>query len=197
MNTRPLSEESILCPLATLFDETGPLTREVVLDGRNVTIEEIYSLAKGGSKAKVDDETRRRLRESRDMLERLVEKEPIYGVTTGFGALVHHIIDRTKETALQTNVIRSQAACVGEPFTYAESRAIMAARLNALCRGYSAVREELVDRLAFQLNNGIVPVIPQIGSLGASGDLGPLSHLGMFGFHMRFFYNYFSFSIYV
>jgi MIO-dependent L-tyrosine 2,3-aminomutase len=53
----------------------------------------------------------------------------------------------------------------------------VAARLNALAKGYSAVRPALLERLALYLNEGITPAIPEIGSLGASGDLGPLAHI--------------------
>ncbi|MFE1500379.1 aromatic amino acid lyase, partial [Streptomyces albidoflavus] len=51
------------------------------------------------------------------------------------------------------------------------------ARLNTLAKGHSAVRPEILERLALYLNRGIIPAIPEIGSLGASGDLVPLSHI--------------------
>lgn len=52
-------------------------------------------------------------------------------------------------------------------------------RANALLKGFSGVRTELIDQLLAYLNHRIHPVIPQQGSLGASGDLAPLSHLAL------------------
>ncbi|MCU0318263.1 MAG: tyrosine 2,3-aminomutase [Amoebophilaceae bacterium] len=68
---------------------------------------------------------------------------------------------------------------MGEAFTKEESRAIVIARINALCKGYSGIRPELIERLLLYLNEDIIPIIPQIGSLGASGDLAPLAHMAI------------------
>ncbi|WP_169979466.1 MULTISPECIES: tyrosine 2,3-aminomutase [unclassified Microbispora] len=102
---------------------------------------------------------------------------PVYGVTTGYGEMIYMLVDTSKEVELQTNLVRSHSAGVGPTFAEDEARAIVAARLNALAKGYSAVRPELLERLALYLNLGITPAIPEIGSLGASGDLAPLAHL--------------------
>lgn len=52
-------------------------------------------------------------------------------------------------------------------------------RANALLKGFSGVRAELIEQLLAFLNKRVHPVIPQQGSLGASGDLAPLSHLAL------------------
>ncbi|MFB6270027.1 MAG: histidine ammonia-lyase, partial [Halobacterium sp.] len=56
---------------------------------------------------------------------------------------------------------------------------LLLTRLNALVKGYSGVRERVVDLLADMLNEGVHPVVPSRGSLGASGDLAPLAHLAL------------------
>ena len=53
----------------------------------------------------------------------------------------------------------------------------MLARANALARGFSGIREELIDLLLAALNRGVLPEIPSEGSVGASGDLVPLAHM--------------------
>ena len=50
---------------------------------------------------------------------------------------------------------------MGPDFAEDEARAIVAARLNALAKGYSAVRPEVLERLALYLNQGITPAIPR------------------------------------
>ncbi|WP_220182884.1 tyrosine 2,3-aminomutase [Sphaerisporangium album] len=102
---------------------------------------------------------------------------PVYGVTTGYGEMIYMLVDTSNEVQLQTNLVRSHSAGVGPIFAEDEARAVLAARLNALSKGYSAVRPELLERLALYLNLGITPAIPEIGSLGASGDLAPLAHV--------------------
>src|SRR5699024_9176148 len=79
----------------------------------------------------------------------------------------------------QLNLIRSHAIGVGNYFPAVVSRAMMVLRLNALLKGFSGVREELVEFLKELINKHVHPVIPQQGSLGASGDLAPLSHLAL------------------
>jgi histidine ammonia-lyase len=56
-------------------------------------------------------------------------------------------------------------------------RAMILLRANALAKGYSGVRPEIVDFLLKLLNNGIMPIIPSQGSVGSSGDLVQLAHL--------------------
>ncbi|GAA4196890.1 histidine ammonia-lyase [Streptosporangium oxazolinicum] len=117
---------------------------------------------------------------SRTLFEETVRQGiPVYGVTTGYGEMIYMMVDVSKEVELQTNLVRSHAAGVGPLFGVDEARAILAARLNALAKGYSAVRPELLERLALYLNLGITPAIPEIGSLGASGDLATLAHIAV------------------
>ena len=56
-------------------------------------------------------------------------------------------------------------------------RLILLLKAASLARGYSGVREEVIDALLALHNHGICPVIPCQGSVGASGDLAPLAHL--------------------
>ncbi len=156
--------------------DTGTAT--IVFDGESLTTDAVTRVAEPGTPVGVCPDAVAKARKSRAMLEDLAGQNiPIYGVTTGYGEMIYMQIDKSKEVELQTNLVRSHSAGVGPLFAEDESRAIMAARLNTLAKGYSAVRPEILDRLALYLNEGITPAIPEIGSLGASGDLVPLSHL--------------------
>jgi histidine ammonia-lyase len=103
--------------------------------------------------------------------------EPVYGINTGFGQLATIRIPREQVAELQRNLIMSHSAGVGEPVPTELCRAMLLLRLNALAKGYSGVRVELVELLAGMLNRGVHPMIPTRGSVGASGDLAPLAHL--------------------
>lgn len=56
-------------------------------------------------------------------------------------------------------------------------RAAMVVRINALIKGDSAVRLQVLQSLEKLLQNDIVPFVPLHGSISASGDLSPLSYI--------------------
>ena len=102
-----------------------------------------------------------------------------YGVNTGFGRLARsHIADDQLET-LQSRLLQSHAAGVGEPLDEATVRLILVLKVNSLARGYSGVRPDVIRYLLAFLEHELYPVIPCQGSVGASGDLAPLAHLSL------------------
>jgi histidine ammonia-lyase len=102
---------------------------------------------------------------------------PVYGVNTGFGKLANQRINAADLETLQLNLLRSHAVGVGEPLPERVVRLILVLKAASLARGYSGVREEVIDGLLALHTAGITPVIPSQGSVGASGDLAPLAHL--------------------
>ncbi|GGS57810.1 tyrosine 2,3-aminomutase [Actinokineospora fastidiosa] len=158
----------------TLVENEG----SVDLNGEKLDIEGVRRVAVDRTPVTLDESTLERAAISRKQFEDTVrDGVPVYGVTTGYGEMIYMLVGTSKEVELQTNLVRSHSAGVGPVFNEQEARAILAARLNALAKGYSAVRPELLERMALYLNLGITPAIPEIGSLGASGDLGPLAHI--------------------
>jgi len=158
----------------TLIDTTT----SVDFDGESLDIPAVRRVAEDRAPVTLSPAALVRAAKSREMFENIVAEDiPIYGVTTGYGEMIYMLVSTSKETELQTNLVRSHSAGVGPAFAEDEARAMVAARLNALAKGYSAVRPALLERLALYLNEGITPAIPEIGSLGASGDLGPLAHI--------------------
>lgn len=128
----------------------------------------------------IDDFAKINVLKTRKVVEQIVaEGHTIYGINTGFGKFSDVSINESDVQALQLHLIRSHACGIGEPFEEKVSRAMVVLRLNALLKGFSGIRLEVLERLAYMVNHRIHPVIPQQGSLGASGDLAPLSHLAL------------------
>ena len=149
----------------------------VVLDGQSLTPEDVAMVARDGREVAVADSAREAVRESRERVEDVVASgEAVYGLNTGFGQLVTEHIPESEREHLQTNLIRSHASGVGRELDREEVRAMMLTRVNALVKGYSGVREVVVDHLVTMLNWGVHPAVKSRGSLGASGDLAPLAH---------------------
>jgi histidine ammonia-lyase len=153
----------------------------VRLDGRTLSLEAIERVAKKPElRVEIDADARDRMAASRAFIERKVAAgERVYGVTTGFGRLADVTIAEEDRTALQHNLVRSHAAGMGAPLDRAAVRALMLLRANALARGHSGCRLEVVERLLALLNAGIHPRVPEFGSVGASGDLAPLAHVAL------------------
>jgi histidine ammonia-lyase len=105
--------------------------------------------------------------------------EPVYGVSTGFGALATRHIASADRRELQRSLIRSHAAGMGPAVEREVVRALMLLRLKTLCSGYTGVRPVVAATMAALLNAGITPVVHEHGSLGCSGDLAPLAHCAL------------------
>ena len=152
----------------------------VVLDGASLTPEDVASVARDGRAVAIAESAREAVRESRERVERVLDDgEAVYGLNTGFGQLVTERIPESERERLQTNLVRSHASGVGAELRREDVRAMVLTRINALVKGYSGVREVVVDHLVTMLNEGVHPVVRSRGSLGASGDLAPLAHLAL------------------
>lgn len=150
----------------------------IALDGSTLSIDLLWKVAVGRTKARIPPVAQRRMRASRDLVSRWLKSgETVYGVTTGFGEFANVRIDAARIGQLQKNLILSHAVGAGTPLAPEIVRAMMALRINALAKGYSGIRVKTVNVLLRMLNAGIAPVIPSQGSVGASGDLVQLSHL--------------------
>ncbi len=105
------------------------------------------------------------------------EGRVVYGINTGFGQLAQTVIEPDQLKALQTNLVRSHSAGVGDPIDDATVRLVLMLKAIGLARGRSGVRTGLVNALGGMLEHEVYPVVPAKGSVGASGDLAPLAHL--------------------
>jgi histidine ammonia-lyase len=156
----------------------GNHTEPVVLDGGGLTLEQVAEVARNFRKVELAREAKEAMTKSRALVDRWVaEGEPIYGVNTGFGSLQDVTIPSDKVEQLQENIILSHAAGVGDVLPEEIVRAMMLLRANALAKGYSGIRVDVVERLLDMLNRRVCPVILDKGSVGSSGDLAPLAHM--------------------
>jgi histidine ammonia-lyase len=151
------------------------VTDAVVLDGR-LDAATVLAVATG-ARVELDPDALTDVAACREVLDRLVAAgTPIYGITTGFGALVSERVAPEFQRRLQVDLLRSHAAGTGAELPREVVRAAMAIRVSSLLRGYSGVRPIVPERVVALLNADLVPRVPRSGSLGASGDLAPSAH---------------------
>jgi histidine ammonia-lyase len=157
------------------------VTQAVSLTGEDLTLGDVWAVAVEGARGELTEVARERIARARAVVEEAARATDghTYGVNTGFGRFVERTIPSELADELQLRLLRSHACGVGEPYPDEVIRAAMLLRANALAKGCSGVRVDVVELILGALNAGIVPVVPSRGSVGASGDLAPLAHLAL------------------
>jgi len=150
----------------------------IALNGHNLSIPEVWQVATLQVPCELAAEARPLIRRSRELVESLAaQPRAIYGINTGFGPLSGFRVSNEDLAQHQINLLHHLTVGQGTLFSNAETRAIMITRANALARGYSGIREELIELIIAAVNRGVLPEVPSEGSVGASGDLVPLAHM--------------------
>ncbi len=145
-----------------------------------LTPADVVAVARAGLPVSVSARTRARVAAGRQIVERLADqRQPVYGISTGFGALATVWIPPERRRALQTSLIHSHAAGSGELVAAEVVRAMMLLRAHTQASGMTGVRPVVLQTLIELLNHQVTPVVREYGSLGCSGDLAPLAHVAL------------------
>ncbi len=155
-------------------------SRTITLSTSGVTFDDVIDVARHGAQVQLSQSAIDAMNTTRSFIEGYAAGGvPVYGVSTGFGALANRHIDVQDRVQLQKSLIRSHAAGVGPAIEREVVRALMFLRLRTMASGRTGVRVALAQTYVEFLNKGITPVVPEFGSLGCSGDLAPLSHCAL------------------
>lgn len=115
---------------------------------------------------------------SRKVVEQaLKDRQPLYGINTGFGALANKRIPDEELGQLQKNILLSHACGVGDPVPVDITRLMLQLKIHSLGLGQSGISEQTFALLLAIDQHGLIPWVPSRGSVGASGDLAPLAHM--------------------
>ena len=140
--------------------------RQVTL-GTPISLTQFMAVCRYHAQVEFSPEYRRRVRQSRNLVEQWVaEGASIYGTTTGFGVLCDRVISREEAAQLQVNLVRSDAASVGKPLNEEQCRAVMLMMLQNTGLGFSGIQPEVQELLRQFLNRGLTPWAPREGSVG-------------------------------
>ena len=147
------------------------------LDPSAISLDQLRLLWSGAD-AHLDDASMQRVAAAAASVERIVARgETVYGVNTGFGLLANTRIPDERLAELQTNLILSHSAGLGDPLPRHVTRLMIVLKLLGLGRGYSGVRPLVIEALQALARPRRDAADPGQGSVGASGDLAPLAHL--------------------
>jgi histidine ammonia-lyase len=138
----------------------------------------ILAIARGELVPELGEELIRRLDARRaELLSALEASGPVYGVSTGMGALSQHGLTEAEQSRHQEALMIARS--VGGPpwLSPAETRALLAVRLRTFINGDAGVGSALCRRLADSIAYGVLPAVPR-RSTGVAGEIIPLAHLG-------------------
>lgn len=162
------------------YEHVSGTAATVVIKTAGITTQDVVSVARNNAPVQISQESIEAMAATRSHIEALAASEvPVYGVSTGFGALANRHIALKDRVQLQKSLIRSHAAGMGPAVEREVVRALMLLRLKTLASGRTGVRPVVAQTMAALLNAGITPFVHEYGSLGCSGDLAPLSHCAL------------------
>ena len=103
----------------------------IKLDGNTLSATEIAMVSRGEI-VEVAADAWPKVDAARNVVEGILQRgETVYGINTGFGALVSENISPEDLALLQVNLIRSHACAIGEPMSIQDTRAMMCVRANS------------------------------------------------------------------
>lgn len=156
------------------------MSTTVTLGLSGTTEADVVAVAREDAHIEIAQEALAEVARVREHVERLAHSDtPVYGISTGFGALANKHIPEEQRVQLQKSLVRSHAAGLGDPVEREVVRALMFLRAKTLASGHTGVRPVVLQTMVDVLNAGITPVVREFGSLGCSGDLAPLAHCAM------------------
>ena len=143
-----------------------------------LTFELSMEILNGSLDCHIGEEALNKINNSRKNIESILKSgDKIYGVNTGLGTLCSTIISNEDSSLLQENLLKSHAVGVGISVPLEISKLMLILKVHSLCKGFSGIRIDVIERICWHIEKDIIPAVPSQGSVGASGDLAPLAHL--------------------
>jgi histidine ammonia-lyase len=151
------------------------------ISSAKLTYKKIFDIIRENYKLSLSEESKAKIQKCRHYLDQKIasQKEPVYGITTGFGSLCDTSISHDELGALQRNLVMSHACGTGDEVPQEIVKLMLLLKIQSLSYGHSGVQLQTVLRLIDFFNEDVLPVVYEMGSLGASGDLSPLAHLSL------------------
>lgn len=157
------------------------MERMIVLNGKNLTTEQVSAVARQGARVAIDEASRQKAIAVRELVLEMAQDTSlprIYGFNTGVGMNKDWDISAEGLERFNRALIYSHSAAVGPEASEEVVRAAMVSRLNCLLNQRAGVSPQVMAMYENFLNHRIHPVIPSRGSIGES-DLVNLAHMGL------------------
>ena len=145
----------------------------VVLTGSDLRLDEVVVVARGSEPVELAPEAVVRMRESRAIVERALDRgDVVYGFTTGVASRKRVRIEQADVEEFNRRLIQSHRVGQGAEAPADVVRATMLRMANGFAMGTTGSRPDLAERLVAALNGKETPQVHLLGSVGQS-DLAP------------------------
>jgi len=151
---------------------------DLELSGAPLTFADLARIGQRAVRLTADDASMQRVDAAREVVEaRIARGEPVYGATTGVGAMKD--VEWTPEQldAFNMGLVRAHHFGTGKPFPGSVVRAAMAIRVNTALTGRVGCSRTLVNAYLDLLTHDVVPVVRRTGSIGTA-DIGLMGQIG-------------------
>ena len=148
-----------------------------MLDGHSLDLEAVVAVAREGARVELAADAVDRMGRSRRVLERFADAgQPVYGYSTGVGALKRVAVGRADARAFNLQMVLNCRVGQGPPAAPDVVRATLVRLANNFARGVVGVRPELAQLVVRALNEDWSLHVRTRGSVGEA-DLAPLADL--------------------
>ncbi|WP_181702062.1 aromatic amino acid lyase [Chthonobacter albigriseus] len=150
----------------------------LTLDGTPLSFSAMAQIGSGSAIILPDAAGMERVRRGRADLDAAIAAGiPVYGATTGVGAMKDVMLSPDELDAFNAGLVRAHHFGTGEPFPADVVRNAMAIRVNTALSGRVGCTTELVNAYVRLLAAGVVPVVRRTGSIGCA-DIGLMGQIG-------------------
>jgi histidine ammonia-lyase len=156
----------------------APLAQTITLNGKPLRFSDLARIGAREAGIAVDPQALDRVRVARAAVEERIESGlPVYGSTTGVGAMKDVEWSPEELEAFNMGLVRAHHFGTGAPFPNSTIRNAMAIRVNTALTGRVGCSTQLVDAYLGLLERDVVPVVRRTGSIGCA-DIGLMGQIG-------------------
>ncbi len=153
-------------------------TSGIELSGQPLTYSDLIRIGAGVATPTAADSGMVRVRKARLIVEEAIASGmPVYGATTGVGAMKDVEWSPEDLDAFNLGLVRAHHFGTGAPFSMSVVRNAMAIRVNTALTGHVGCTPELIEAYLQLLEADVIPVVRRTGSIGCA-DIGLMGQIG-------------------
>ncbi len=153
-------------------------TDAIELSGQPIGFARLAEIGAGRTRVLASAEGMARVEAARRVLdEALARGEPVYGATTGVGAMKDVEWSAEEINTFSLGLVRAHHFGTGAAFPASIVRNAMAIRINTALTGHTGCTPALVEAFLALLERDVIPVVRRTGSIGCA-DIGLMGQIG-------------------
>lgn len=155
-----------------------PARDAITLTGGPLSFETLVRIGAGRAVPRPDPDALVRVRRARAAIEGTIASGvPVYGATTGVGAMKDVSWSEADLDAFNAGLVRAHHFGTGAPFPLSTVRNAITIRVNTALTGRVGCSTELVDAFVALLTHDVIPIVRRTGSIGCA-DIGLMGQIG-------------------